>query len=208
MPKGEPIPHHILQEILERFDAYRKQGLGLMEAYEKVGNDVGRSQRVIGVIINRMRPTVGAARLYLRSKALRMARRVVSKGTTAELINILERPSIGVLEPLKKAEAGGGGFFLSVSADSCGAVKVGIAAGQAALPPAPVETFDPYQLQPGDQHENEEKPVQRFVGRSIATQTAIENARIRLENARQRRGREEDGRVQGADVESETAGGR
>jgi hypothetical protein len=151
MPKGAPILESELALILERFDHYRKvEGLGLMQAYEAVGSETGRSTKVIGVIINRQRPTVNAARTYLRSKALRMARKIVKRGSTADLINILERPGIGVLDPLKRQDGGGGGFFLSVSADSCGAVKIGVATGQAQLPAAPVEVIDSFALQPGE----------------------------------------------------------
>lgn len=125
MPKGEPIPADELQTIVDTFTDCRKRGMPKMEAYRRVGLLVGRDAKVIGVTIARLNPTTDLAKMYVRAKALKMMKRVVKKGTTAELIDVLGRPSIGVLDSPSKEGAGSTGFFISVDAGTCGAVKVG-----------------------------------------------------------------------------------
>lgn len=192
---AKPIAPETLQFILDRFDYHRKAGRGISESYRLVALETNYAECTIGQIVNRMRPTVGAARLYLRSKALRMARRLVKEAKAPELLDILSRPSMGVIDPAAKSEGGGGGFFLSVQAQDCGAVKIGVATGQSMLPSAPVaEEFDPFSPQSEEErsekpNEAPEAPEPRFLGRSQATQDAIAAARIRLANQREAKAR-------------------
>lgn len=200
---GNRIPDHTRQQILERFDHYRRQGLPLMQAYEAVGAEVGRDARVVGAFVNRMRPTVGAARVYLRSKALKLAKRLVEKANTTEILDILSRPSMGVIDPAQKGGGEGMGFQLLVSADSCGAVKVGLQAGPMPTGDEPQKAFDPYALLPGET--DGETPVQvktTWGSRSQNVQQALEAARIRLAHARAA-GSQEDSGVQVLDGEFE-----
>lgn len=200
---GNRIPDHTRQLILERFDHYRRQGLPLMQAYTAVGAEVGRDARVVGAFVNRMRPTVGAARMYLRSKALKLAKRLVAKANTPEILDILSRPSMGVIDPAVKSGGEGMGFQLLVSADSCGAVKVGLQAGSMVSQDEPVAAFDPYALQAGEVDGETTVPQRKTVwGRSQNVQQALEAARIRLRNARAERSQEDAG-VQVLDVQPE-----
>lgn len=192
--RGSRIPHHQLQEILTLFDRYRKQGKGLQESYELIGEKVGRSTKMIGVTINRLRPTAGAARLYLQSRAYKMARKLVAEADAPLLMELLSRPSLGVIDPPQKTGGGEGGFFLSVTAESCGAVKVAVATQQA-LPaaPDPMTPFNPYEEKTDEVPESygltERAPT---VGRSKTTQAAIESAKERLAEARRRAEHQED----------------
>lgn len=126
MPRGVPIQPDELQHMLDLFNDLRKRGLSIMECYKRIGLLLERDPKVVGVTINRLRDTTPLAKMYLRSKSYRLVKRLVAKAGPAEIIDILQRPSVGVLDPIKKVEGGGGGFFLTVNADSCGAVKVGV----------------------------------------------------------------------------------
>jgi hypothetical protein len=130
--------------MLDLFNDCRRRGMSIMESYERVGLHVGRSAAVVGITINRLRPTTDMAKMYLRAKSLKLVKRLVKKASPAEIIDVLSRPSIGVLDPAKKEEAGRAGFFLSVSADSCGAVKVGLTNLEPVKELAEGEVFDPF----------------------------------------------------------------
>lgn len=97
----------------------------------------------IGNAIQRYQPTTNIAEVILKRGAARLASRIVRRANVTEAVDILSRPNIGVLDPIKKSE-GGGGFIISMQADSCGAVKVGVAFGQQPEHP---------QLSSGDSHE-------------------------------------------------------
>ena len=146
MPRGIPISAEEIQHILDLFNDSRKRGRSLMDSYTLVGQQVQRDPKVIAGLIQRLRPTTDLAKMYFRAKAFKMAKRIVKKASPAELIDVLQRPSIGVLDPIKKIDTGPGGFFLSVNAESCGSVKVGVAQ----LQPAPEQLdagdvpFDPF----------------------------------------------------------------
>lgn len=139
MPSGTPIQSGEIMLMIDTFSAARKQGMNVKRACEYTARTVTgpegeiRHWKVIWQTIQRYRPTGRMARIYFQSRALKMARRVVEKGTTAELIDVLSRPNIGVLSP-KQATGGdsNGPLFLAISADSCGAVKA--VAGHGAVP--------------------------------------------------------------------------
>lgn len=114
-------------DILSRFKALTTvQNRGVMESCELIAKDYGRSTDVIYALIKRFRPTVDGAEMYMRSQALRLAMRTVRKANVSEAIDILQRSNIGVLAPKQESSGGTGGFFLSVQADTCGAVKIGV----------------------------------------------------------------------------------
>jgi hypothetical protein len=160
------IPVYRVQEILLRFDALRRTNVedkrtgrqrpkSMMECYEDIGQEMDLKPDSVAHIIRRLQPTTDIGKMYLKAQALKMAHRIVRRGSVAEVIDVLSRPGIDVLQPSKRVEGnGGGGFFLSVTADSCGAVKVGVATGvgSPALPPA--EDFNPFAPQLGEGEEN------------------------------------------------------
>lgn len=127
MPQGQPIPAYEVQEILARFRQHKAMGKGTMEACELIGKTHGRAHTTIWAVIKRLTPTTGLAADYIKAQAYRLAHKIVKEGSVEQAIDVLSRPNIGVLEPIKKGEIGGGGFYLSVQSDSCGAVKVGVA---------------------------------------------------------------------------------
>lgn len=145
MPSGQPIPNSDVEHILSLFTDLRKRGMAIMDCYTRIGQLMDRDPKVIGTVVNRFRPTTDTAKMYFRARALKMAQRIVRKGSPSELMDILSRPSIGVLDAAKKAdEAGGGNFFISVNADTCGAVKVGVASMKEAPQLESGEAYDPF----------------------------------------------------------------
>lgn len=100
------------------------QNRGIREACAIIAPDYGRTTDAIYQLIQRFRPSVDGAEAYMKANALRLAMRVVRKASSEQAIDILSRSNVGVLAP--KADGGGAnqGFFLSVQADTCGAVKI------------------------------------------------------------------------------------
>lgn len=114
-----------LADILALYEEQKRAGKPLMECYAAVGEVVGRSPAVVRSIISRLRPTNALARVYIQSKSMKLAMKVVREANVAQAIDILTRPNIGVLDPLK-SNNNEGGFFMSMTADSCGAVKLAV----------------------------------------------------------------------------------
>ena len=134
MPRGVRIQAGEISLMMGMFNKlHRVDGMPLTETYKVIGDAVNRDFKTVCDVIKRYLPTTDLGTAILRANAADMALKIVKKGTVAELIDVLERPNIGVLDPVKK---GGGeaetGFVLSVSADSLGAVKVGVAVGGSA----------------------------------------------------------------------------
>lgn len=122
-----------LAEICGVYKRHRKNGMGVQQSYERTAEDLGYTADSVAQVVRRFIPTTDVASSYLKANTLRMAMRLVRKANPAEIIDVLSRKDIGVLAP-KSEEAGGQqGFFLSVQADSCGAVKVGVTSGQMTL---------------------------------------------------------------------------
>lgn len=119
---------HEIADILSKYRVMTKeQGYLVKDACAKIGEETGRSPDTIYNLVKRFAPTVEPAKAYLSAQALRLAMRIVRKANVQESIDILQRPDIGVLAPKQEGGPGPGtGFFLSVQADSCGAVKVGV----------------------------------------------------------------------------------
>lgn len=170
MPKGSPIPAYEVQEIMARFNQHRAQNKSIMESCELIGKHLQRDTTTIWAVIRRLRPTSGIAGDYIRANAFKLAHRVVEQASVEQALDILSRPNIGVLEPIKKGEVGGGGFYLSVQSDSCGAVKVGVAMpGLNPAQGANHEQNNPYQL-PEDTAQSPEvvREIPADTGDSIA----------------------------------------
>lgn len=134
MPRGVRIQAGEISLMMGMFHRlHTKEGMALTETYKVIGEAVGRDHKTVCDVIKRYLPTTDLATAILRAGAVDMAQKIIRKGTVSEMIDVLERPNIGVLDPVKK---GGGesesGFMLTVSADTLGAVKVGVAVGGAA----------------------------------------------------------------------------
>lgn len=158
MPRGTPIPAYEVQEIMARFNQHRKAGKSIMESCDLIANHLQRDSTTIWAVVRRLRPTNGIAQDYIRANAFTLAHRVIQNASVEQSIDILSRPNIGVLEPIKKGESGGGGFYLSVQSDSCGAVRVGVAIPGNNINPAQEMTngqaHNPDQFNEGDAGES------------------------------------------------------
>lgn len=215
MPKGIPIPIHIQQEILLRFDDYRRKDHGIMHACALISADLsGRdedkydiSAHSIWVMLNRLRPTTDMAKMYLKAKAMRLVKRVVAKANVSEAIDILSRPGMDVLAPAQKhvESSGPAGFFLTVQADTCGAVTVGAMIGQQPQKQLTEPAFDPFAGAVGGfEHEQDRvsgAPIR--VGGSETRQSVLDRARAKIKAAQAALDSGHSG-VQDVDGEAET----
>lgn len=141
------IKDTIIAEIVERFEAVKKLGHTDSQSYNVVAREMGIDAASVRHHVKALRSTVQLAKRKLLSKASAMVDRIVEKAPTSELIDILSRPNIGVLEPAQKNNNSGGGFFLSVEVGSLGGVRATAAMlpdaqVPAALPPAPADVID------------------------------------------------------------------
>lgn len=179
----------------------RQEGMGRQQAYKAVAEELGVSWEAVQRIVVRLSPTTSVAQDLIKANAMRLASRLIRKANSDQIINILERPNIGVLAPKQDSNGGSGGFFLSVSADTCGAVNV--KAGQMpqgwvppALTPAPsllqeeaaagaeepIEASVIYYSEGEETAKVEETPAIPRFGKSKAYLAAVEAARKRLKN--------------------------
>lgn len=126
-PGTKRIPAHELAEIVSEYVGWTKAGKSNGEAYLLIAATHERPSDSIRSVIQRLRPTIDPAKVYLKAQALRLAIRVVRNANVQESMEILANPEIGVLQPKTEGPTGQGGFFLSVTAESCGAVKIGLA---------------------------------------------------------------------------------
>lgn len=135
MAKGVRIPLHELNIMLSYYKR-EVQSKQRMQIYEELAAQFEGKYHVasIGQAIQRFMPTTDLAEALLQKKAFRLASRIARKANVTEAIDVLSRPNIGVLAPIKKVE-GGGGFVLSISMDSCGAVAVGAKLNGSQEPP-------------------------------------------------------------------------
>jgi hypothetical protein len=171
-----------INEILNRFRQLTKtQGLGVLAACEVIASERDRTRDVIYALVRRFQPNVDGAEAYLKSNALRLAMRVVRKANVEQSIDILSRSNMGVLAPKQEGGPGGGGFFLSVTADSCGAV-VKVAAvepGTLASLPTPINEGEAVQIDGTElEHGGSHLPSAPYSGASGGDETAeIESPR-------------------------------
>jgi hypothetical protein len=122
MPRGQRIPVQEIEEIVGRFNALRRKGKSLTEAYKSVAETMGRDWKVIASVMYRLQPTTDFAKVYLKAEALKLARRVVRNANVGEALDVLTRPNIGVLQPIKSRASGGAQVFCSITLDSIGAI--------------------------------------------------------------------------------------
>lgn len=194
-----------MEEMLARYKQLKQSGLGIMEACEVVGQEWGRHVQTVYDLMRRLSSTTGVAEHYLKAQAMRLAVRVVRDASAQEAIDLLSRKNMGVIAPKQEAGAGNTGFFLSVQADSCGAVKIGVS-NQAPEPEPPA--LPPY-IDVKKEPVYVPRPKQGHVqaGPSPAQQKAIAAANERLRKARRRARRlqkyQEIGGVQAHHEESE-----
>lgn len=125
--KGVRIPW---AEIDVMLSTYKRQAGSVprMQIYQELADLFEGKYHVnsIASVIARYQPTTELAQVILKKGAMRLAARIVRRANVTEAIDVLSRPNIGVLDPIKKQE-GGGGFIMSITAESCGTVKVGVA---------------------------------------------------------------------------------
>jgi hypothetical protein len=139
----------IIDGVKRRLPRVQSKDIGMMRVYELVSEETGFDSKTVGRVWRMLQPTTGLAVDFIKARAFRMARKIVNEASVPDMIDILSRPNIGVLEPIKKVEGGaGGGFFLSVAMDSCGGVQVSAAAGVQPQPLAPTPT--PLSLPPAE----------------------------------------------------------
>lgn len=176
--------------ILEAVQASLDQGALLTYAYKYVARGWAVHPATIAEVWKRHRSTAKLATMKIQARASQIVEKIIDKAPTSELIDILSRPNIGVLEPIKSGGQGGG-FIVSVSADSCGGVKMAVAGGFE--PPAlPVysnkDTIDLNHLTEGESHGES-------TGSSHETAPSVhaESIRERLRQERERQARAEHG---------------
>lgn len=196
----------VIADILRRFKAYRQSDLGIMQSCERIALHYGLRTESVHSVIKRYTPTGDAARDFISANALKLAMRVVRKANADQAIDILSRSNIGVLAPAKdEGGAGQSGFFLSVSAESCGAVRVQAGVVQSRSGPPTLEHSDERAYFDGEsvvttvepaplQLESEPEPPpiidvtpRRRVGNTIARQAAIVAYKERLQAAREKK---------------------
>lgn len=206
MPIGQPTPIHIQQEILLRFDAYRREQRSIMDSCAQISVDLKTEHnyemppKSVWALLQRLRPTTDLAKMYLKAKAMKLVKRIVKRASPSEAIDLLSRPGMNVIEPAAKTQDNGPtGFFLTVQADTCGAVKIGMGAGQ--IQPKQIEetvAFDPFAGAVGGfDEESQASSGPRVIGRSETSQSALDRARAKI--AASRRASEENEVVRHAD---------
>lgn len=124
--KGSRIPDSDLSLCLAIYKRALAENKGVQGAYKEAGALIGRDYKVVERALKRLLPTTDLARATLEAGAIKLAKRIVSKASVGEAIEVLSRPNIAALDP-KQVNNEGGGFFLSIKAEDCGAVNVGIA---------------------------------------------------------------------------------
>ena len=143
MKRGRRFRPEEIQDILSAFKVMTElQSRSVGETCELIGAKYHRSPDVIARLVQRFNPTIDSASRYIKANALKLAMRVVREANVQESIDILGRENLGVLAPKQSGGAGQGGFFLSVQADSCGAVKVAVGV-QGGPAPQPVDGISP-----------------------------------------------------------------
>lgn len=215
-PSNKSLKIHQHAEIVKLYNDLRKRGYNYKDSLAEIAPRYNRSTHGIHYIIQRYQPTVDLAARYLQSQALKLAMRVVRKANVTEALDLLSRKSMGVVAPKTEEGAGNKGFFLSVEADSCGAIKVGVAMVDNSKPleGLPAEDVlecngytiedapEPKALTPRQQiRETIDENPRQFQGHigktsgpeekwSPETRLAIQAARNRIKKARIQRGRE------------------
>lgn len=125
-----------IQHILKLCRVYLRKGYTMEDACAEIAQLYDRSPATIrGLVYRLTADTTGVATAFIKSNALKLTMRVVREASVQQAMDILERPNIGVLAPKKQAAEGARGFFLTVQADSCGAVKATAGMIESGTPP-------------------------------------------------------------------------
>lgn len=88
----------------------------------QVATKSGRSVAAISRLRAKYSPTTFLAERLIKAKALDLTQRVIDKADVDQSIEVLSRPNVGVLQPLKSGGGDFGGVHISVSANSVGAI--------------------------------------------------------------------------------------
>ncbi len=133
-------------------------------------------------VLQRLRPTTDLAKMYLKAKAYRLVKRFVKKAEPGEILDVLSRPGMNVIEAAKTASQSSG-FFLSVNVDSCGAVKMGVASGTAPVAALPEAVEDIFAgsvggFDEGPESQDEGPATQALDGQTVDAQDASGNGHV------------------------------
>lgn len=91
----------------------------------QVATEFGRTADTVSRLLKDLRPTTELARATLLSRAHELVERVTEKADVDQLIDVLSRPNVGVLEPIASKAGGGGtsvGILVSVNQGTLAAV--------------------------------------------------------------------------------------
>lgn len=94
---------------------------------QSVAGIFGRHIDTVATIQRKFRSTTALASARIRAKALDLVDKVIEKGEVDQIIDVLSRPNIGVLDPVNKGGTSGGlngGIHVSVGIGSLAAVSV------------------------------------------------------------------------------------
>lgn len=92
---------------------------------QAISKEFGRDCSTIARLLKDYKPTTLLARASLQARASELVDRVLEKADVDQLIDILQRPNIGVLDPVAPRGGGGGtnvGILVSVTPASLPAV--------------------------------------------------------------------------------------
>lgn len=113
-------------------NVYEKNAISRMllegKSVAAIADIIERTSDTVRKFVNSMSDTTHLATLTVKHRAVEVMGKVLDKGSTAELIDVLSRPNIGVLAPAEKPGSGGGKFDIQVSVGvaSLGAMKAGV----------------------------------------------------------------------------------
>lgn len=199
--------------ILGLYEQSIKNGHGLLATYGYIARATGHHERTIQGVMRKLLPTTKLATAKLRAASSKLVDRLIAKAEVPDILDILSRPNIGVLAPASKGGSDGPtGIFVSVNAESCGAVKLGVVTGQA-LPPSPTqEAADVQEGHQGYGHESNGRGEGLRPLVSGALEGVVDSGEAHHEEDRPRRperGRRQRAKVKGlqeSDEQSEGAG--
>lgn len=80
----------------------------------EVAREFGRDESTISRLLKQFRPTTELARATILARASQLVERVADKADVDQLIDILSRPNVGVLEPVAGKGGGSGGANVGI----------------------------------------------------------------------------------------------
>lgn len=129
-------------DILDQYDMFTNgpKPVSPAEAYSKISENTGREIDNVRKFIRSMRDTTTLATRVIRARSSQLVEKVLRKADPALLVDILQRPNIGVLKPVVKEPVAQIGIFVSTGRDSLGAT--GTASGADPLNYIDAETVE------------------------------------------------------------------